>query len=209
MLYPVLESSHYEVLVSACREAPGLAVGVNNSSVQQEQPPLQVLGRTVASWEWCECLLPTFQALGVGGGLGARGLQLAEPHSLVETLSGKWSSHNRLLVQSVVSRMCAEVSDWTYILGCQLNCLRRKPAVLAPSCAQQCSPSMTEGESTGNTFSLVPLPQVLLCFEPWGLAGRPGGGVHSSGCPQLPCFHLDKVRSEVQTHLRYLGTEGT
>lgn len=160
----------------------------------ERSPLCGSLGQTVAGRQYCECSLPASQALGVGRGLGARGLQPAEPRLLMETLSGKWSSHNRLLVQSVESRMRAEVSDCTYILGCQLNCLRRKPAALAPGCARQRSPSMTEGEPTGSRLSLVPLPQVLLCFEPWGLAGRLEGGVRSPGCPQAPQFHLAKVR---------------
>lgn len=80
----------------------------------ERSPLCGSLRQMLTGWECCECSLPAFQVLSVEQGLGAWGLQLAEPCSLMETLLGKWSSHNWLLVQRVMSQMCAEVSARIY-----------------------------------------------------------------------------------------------
>lgn len=76
MLHPVPESSRYEVLVSERREVPGRAVGVNDSRVLREEPSLRALGVAGSA---ASARYPLPKSLAVGGGLGARGLQPAEP----------------------------------------------------------------------------------------------------------------------------------
>lgn len=98
----------------------------------ERSPLCGSLRQMLTGWQCCERSLPAFQVLSIEQGLGAWGLQLAEPCLLMEMLLGKWSSHNWLLVQRVMSRMCAEVSDCTYILGCQLNCLEKETSSTGP-----------------------------------------------------------------------------